>query len=164
MAEIERVVLNASPLIALLAIRQEGLLPALFAEVLLPPAVREEIEAGWLKDPNVARLERLTWPIMPPAEPIPETVLGWGLGRGESSVLALAHRVGCTAVLDDLAARRCARFLGVPVVGTGRLLVLAKQRKLIPSVRDQLDQLRANGFRLSKRLSAKLLAESGEAE
>ncbi len=160
----ERVVINASPLIALLAIRHEGLLPALFAEVMLPVAVREEIEAGRGKDPNVVRLDGLAWPVVMPAEPVPETVLGWGLGRGESSVLALAHRIGCTAVLDDLAARRCARFLGVPVLGTGRLLTLAKQRDLIPSVRGQLDQLRANGFRLSERLVARLLAESGETE
>jgi predicted nucleic acid-binding protein len=159
----ERVVINASPMIALLAIGQEGLLPMLFDDVLIPEAVREEIEAGRTKDANVIRIATLTWLGSAPAAPIPETVQGWGLGRGESSVLAVAAaESGCRAILDDLAARRCARFLGLTVMGTGRVLVLAKQRGLIASVRDPIDRLTARGFRLSERLVAKLLNDAGE--
>ncbi|WP_200239635.1 hypothetical protein [Lamprobacter modestohalophilus] len=52
----KRVVVNASPMIALLGIGQEQLLCGLFDRVLLPQAVRDEIEAGQAKDDNVARL------------------------------------------------------------------------------------------------------------
>lgn len=159
----ERVVVNASPMIALLAIGQEGLLPMLFDDVLIPEAVRKEIEAGRLKDANVRRLATLTWLKLAPAAPIPESVQGWGLGRGESSVLAVAAaETGCRAILDDLAARRCARFLGLSVMGTGRVLVMAKQHGLIGSVRDPIDRLTAHGFRLSERLIAKLLHDARE--
>jgi len=68
----ERVVINASPMIALLAIGQEGLLPMLFDDVLILNAVREEIEAGRSKDANVPRLATLTWLGSAPAAPIPE--------------------------------------------------------------------------------------------
>lgn len=159
----ERIVVNASPMIALLAIGREDLLPALFDGVLIPETVRAEIEAGRPKDSNVIRLATLTWLQSAPAVPIPESVQGWGLGRGESSVLAVAAaETDCRPMLDDLAARRCARFLGLSVIGTGKLLVLAKQRGLIGSVRDPLDRLTAHGFRLSERLVAMLLRDAGE--
>jgi predicted nucleic acid-binding protein len=158
----ERVVVNASPMVALLGIGQEGLLPALFDDVLIPEAVREEIEAGREKDANADRLATLTWLRTAPAATIPESVQGWGLGRGESSVLAIAAEMGCRPILDDLAARRCARFLGLTVIGTGRLLVLAKQRGLIGSVREPLDRLAAQGFRMSGQLIAKLLDAADE--
>ena len=160
---VERVVVNASPMIALLGIGQEGLLPALFDKVLTPEAVREEIAAGRAKDANADRIATLTWLSTAPAVPIPESVQGWGLGRGESSVLAIAAaESGYRPILDDLAARRCARFLGLTVMGTGRLLVLAKQRGLIGSVREPLDRLTAQDFRMSERLIAKLLHAAGE--
>jgi predicted nucleic acid-binding protein len=160
----ERIVVNASPMIALLGLGREDLLPALFDEVLIPEAVLGEIDAGRAKDANVSRLASLAWVKAAPAVPIPESVQAWGLGGGESSVLAVAvAEAGCPAMLDDLAARRCARFLGLTVMGTGRLLVLAKQRGLIGSVREQLDLLTAQGFRLSQRLVLKLLQEAREA-
>lgn len=161
----EAVVVNASPLIALMGIGQEGLLPALFGDVSVPRAVLAEVGAGGAKDPNADRLDSLSWLRAVEAVAIPESVQGWGLGRGESEVLALAAQApGARAILDDLAARRCARFLGVPVIGTGKVLVLAKQRGLIRSVRDQIDRLVAADFRLSERLIVRLLTAVGETE
>ncbi len=159
----EAVVVNASPLIALLGIDQEGWLPALFKEVYVPQAVLTEVVAGAAKDPNAARLDVLPWLRAVEAVAIPDSVQGWGLGHGESAVLALAAQApGTRALLDDLAARRCARFLGVPVIGTGKVLVLAKQRGLILSIREQIDRLVAASFRLSERLIAQLLTAAGE--
>ena len=159
----DRVVVNASPMIALLGIGQEGLLEKLFDVVCIPAAVIAEIEAGRETDTNVERLSRLSWLQQVDTPVIPDSVQGWGLGRGESSVLAVAcAEPDCHAVLDDLAARRCARFLGLTVLGTGALLVLAKQRGLIGSVRGQLDRLTDHGFRLSERLIEKLLHAAGE--
>lgn len=46
---------------------------------------------------------------------------------------------------------------GIPVIGTGKVSVLAKQRGLILSVRKQIDRLVAASHRLSERLIAQLL-------
>lgn len=55
-------------------------------------------------------------------------VATWDLGRGESHVLTWAMRhPGCEAILDDLAARKCAAALSVPVRGTLGILLLAKK-------------------------------------
>lgn len=52
-------------------------------------------------------------------------------------------------MVDDAAARRCDRTLGIPTLGTGGTLVLAKQRGLIPSVSTALQALKNSGLWLS---------------
>lgn len=75
--------------------------------------------------------------------PVPESIAEWGLGKGESAVLALALALEATAVLDDRSARRCASALGVPVIGTFGVIIRAKKRGLIaaaqPVIRSVID-------------------------
>ena len=55
----------------------------------------------------------------------------WDLGAGETSVLAysIAHP-GWIALLDDGAARKCAKTFGVPLKGTLALIILAKKTRI----------------------------------
>lgn len=66
------------------------------------------------------------------------------------------------AILDDHAARQCAKALGIPILGTGGLLVLAKQRGIISSVREALQALRLAGLWLSDDLVQFLITKVGE--
>jgi len=85
------------------------------------------------------------------------------LGPGESSVLAWAHaHSGSEAILDDLAARRCASAFGIPVRGTLGLALIAKQRGQIPSARRVLEQLRRGGMYLSDYVMDEALSRVGE--
>lgn len=87
-----------------------------------------------------------------------------GLGPGESSVIALALATpSAEVVLDDAAARRCARGLGIPVRGTVGVLILAKKRGLIPAVKGRLQELRTNGFFIDDALLAEAIRIAGEA-
>ena len=52
------------------------------------------------------------------------------------------------AIVDDLAARRCAAALGIPVRGTLGLVLTAKQRGVIPAARPILERLRGSGMYL----------------
>jgi len=80
--------------------------------------------------------------------PLPQ-VLAWDLGQGETAVLSLAlSEPGWTAILDDRAARKCANSLAIPVKGTLAVVILAKQRGLIPSAAEVLRALQAAGLRL----------------
>jgi predicted nucleic acid-binding protein len=102
-------ILNASPLIVLARIRQAGLFAALAEKVVLPQAVANEILAGPEHDPAYQLVRQGDFEIVN-APPASETLLAWDLGAGETSVLALAiAEPGWTAILDDAAARRCAR-------------------------------------------------------
>ena len=93
------------------------------------------------------RFPVITTPV-PPAE-----LTAWDLGAGETAVMAyVLANPGWTAVLDDGLARKCARSFSIPVKGTLGVVLLAKQRGLIPSAADILHELQAGGFRLDNRL------------
>lgn len=93
----------------------------------------------------------------------PPEVATWDLGKGESEVLSLALRnSGYAAIIDDRAARRCSQTLGITTIGTGRLLILAKQRGLIPFVLPRIQALRDAGLWLSDDLVNLLKQQAGE--
>jgi predicted nucleic acid-binding protein len=66
------------------------------------------------------------------------------------------------AVLDDLAGRRCAEALGIPVTGTVGLVLGARKRGMIPAARPVLEELRDNGMYLSSAVLERALALVGE--
>jgi predicted nucleic acid-binding protein len=115
-----------------------------------------------LADGAACPLEDNPW-LLVTEVPVPPLIQAWDLGPGESAVLAwaLAHP-GALAVLDDLAARRCAAVLGVPVRGTLGLVILAKQRGLIPAARPVVEALRRGGLYLSDTVLNAALALVGE--
>jgi hypothetical protein len=58
-----------------------------------------------------------------------------GLGAGESEAMALALVLHADRVLlDELAGRKLALRLGVPVIGSVGVLLAAKRKSLIPAV------------------------------
>ncbi|NWH05025.1 DUF3368 domain-containing protein [Desulfobacter latus] len=66
------------------------------------------------------------------------------------------------AVVDDLAARRCAKTFGIQTIGTGGLLILAKRRGVIKSVKRRIDRFRDAGLYLSESVIQLLLSEAGK--
>ncbi|MCW5312947.1 DUF3368 domain-containing protein [Nostoc sp. KVJ3] len=64
--------------------------------------------------------------------------------------------------MDDLAARRCAAVLGIPVRGTLGIVLIAKQRGKITMVRPIIENLRSSGMYLSDRVINQALALVGE--
>lgn len=87
----------------------------------------------------------------------------WNLGRGETAVLsyALAHSP-IRAVIDDRDARRSAQALGIPMLGTGGVLLLAKRRGLLASVTEGLIKLRDAGLWLSEDIVQLIRTQAGE--
>ena len=149
------VVSNASPPIALAQAGQLDLLRRLFGEVLVPPAVVGEIR-------SIAQLP--TWlreqPLLQPMSP---KLSSMTLGPGERHAIALALEVGASrALLDERAARRAARTLGLRVTGTLGVLLVAKRRGFLSSVKPSVEQLRTVGFHLSDEFCERFLADAGE--
>jgi predicted nucleic acid-binding protein len=66
-------------------------------------------------------------------------------------------------VLDDFDARRFAWRVGLKPVGTLGLLLAARLRSEIPSLRAEVRQLQAAGFYVSEQLVAAALKDAGEA-
>lgn len=103
------------------------------------------------------------WLIVTEMPDIPDIIKNWDLGAGESEVLTWAYlHSGTEVILDDLAARRCAETLEIPVRGTLGVVLIAKQRKAIPSARQVLEELRLSGMYLSDSVMERALTIVGE--
>lgn len=155
---LERVVINASPLITLFRAGLHPLLPQLFPDLLVPEAVWVEVVSSTHDDPATQGLPRSDWARRQPVSDSPD-VAAWGLGAGETAVLsfALLHRE-YTAIVDDREARRCAHVLGIAVIGTAGVVVLARRRGLIDSTEIALRRLQSVGLWLAESLITKLAA------
>jgi predicted nucleic acid-binding protein len=149
----EHAVVNASPLIFLSRAGLLDLLQLISSEIIVPEIVASEIDVRGKNDPTVKALANTVWLLVTQTPPVPPQIQAWGLGPGESSVLAWAHgHPGSEAIIDDLAGRRCAAAFNIPVRGTLGLALIAKQRGHIPSARRVLEQLRQGGMYLSDRV------------
>ena len=85
------------------------------------------------------------------------------LDLGESEVITLAKEIHADKVLlDDLDARRFARRVGLSIVGTVGILLGARLRGEIPSLKEEIKRLQDVGFRISKPLAEEALKAAGE--
>jgi predicted nucleic acid-binding protein len=157
------VVVNASPLIFLAGAGLLEFLKVPGGRVVVPAAVADEILCRGNSDAAAAALNDNPW--LEPVErlPVPPEIQAWDLGAGESAVLSwvLMHQ-GMEAVIDDLAARRCAAVLGIPVRGTLGLVPTAKKQRRIEKARPVLSRLRSAGMYLSDRVLDEALKLVGE--
>lgn len=154
-------VVNASPLICLAKAGHLALLEEKTVELLVPEAVAAEVLAGPESDPARAALHG-GFGRRVQVEQVPDEVLEWSLGPGESAVIAIARAApGRTAILDDAEARACARALRVPVMGTLGLAVRAHRLGQLESLEQLFRDLRAAGLYLDPRLVEKLLHSRG---
>lgn len=158
------VIADAGPLIAFARLGQLALLKQVFEQVL----VTEEVFAECTCRSDYAE-----------AQPILEAVQNQVIQRctappshfelalhvdvGEASAIAAAAEWGVSVLMDDKAGRRMAKRFGVPCIGTVGVLVLAKQKNLLPSIRPLLDQLTQSDYFLGDHLIASALAAAGEA-
>src|SRR5688572_12639880 len=120
------VVCNSSPIIALAQIDALHLLRLLFNHVVIPPAVQGEIQ-------SIALPEWIE--VQPLAQELDARVAAASLDAGEREALGLAlERRADLLVLDDLPARVLAEHIGLPLIGTVGVLLLAKQRGLLERI------------------------------
>ncbi len=85
------------------------------------------------------------------------------LDLGECAAITLAEEIQAdTLLMDDLAARKEAQRRSLPVTGIVGILIVAKQKGLIASVKEVLDNLIANGTRISQQLYQQALSIARE--
>jgi predicted nucleic acid-binding protein len=148
---LHEVICNTSPLQYLFQIDLLEVLREQFDQVLVPEAVAAELDEGRRRNVPLPKLEDLDWvTITSTHDGLPSPVRG--LGKGERAVLALgAHMPQAVLLLDDMRARSYATRHGMNTTGTLGMVLLAKERAMIPSVAAVLSRLERYGFRLSDR-------------
>ncbi len=158
----EAAAIDASPLILLSRSRHLDLLEAFAKPVWVPQPVADEIFRRGAEDITVQAIEHTDWLVTKPITDTPTAILEWRLGAGESATLALALAHGLEAIIDDLAGRKCAASLAVPVRGTLGIVLAAKQRGLIPLARPVIEDMMRAGLYLSRKVLEKALRRVGE--
>lgn len=159
---IDKVVINASPLILLYNSDSSFVLPELFKEIMVPDAVwREIVETS--NDDKAARLAPQSQWLKKVSVSALTDILRWDLGSGETEVLSFALiNSAYVPVLDDSAAKKCATAFGISTLGTGSVLILAKEKGLIDSVGSAMHKLRNAGMWISDSVVELIKSKAGE--
>jgi predicted nucleic acid-binding protein len=84
---------------------------------------------------------------------IPQLIQVWDLGNGETEVISWTYvHPDYQAVLDDRMARNCASSLGIRVIGTLGVILLAKKDGVLSQVKPLITRLLDLGFRIAPEL------------
>ena len=157
------VIADAGPLIAFARLHQLGLLAQVFERVMVTNEVFNECtcrsdfpETKALQDAANNHLLHQC------ATPVSHFELALHVDAGEASAIAAAAELGCGVLMDDKAGRRMAKNFGLATIGTVGVLVLAKQKNLIPAIKPLLEQLTQTGYFLGDNLIAEALLAVGE--
>ncbi len=154
---------NSSPLIHLAAIGRLRLLQDFYEGVLIPPAVwREVVEEGKGRPgaSEVGHAAKQGWlQITHIADRALVQLLRRDLDDGEAEAIALAvEQTPDVILLDESEARTVAKTFGLCKTGTIGVLVRAKQRGMITSLRDELERLQTDAsFWISEQLHRQVL-------
>ena len=126
------------------------LLPTLFEEIVIPPAVLSELQRAETPDKVKAWLsDAPAWLKGQTVSAIDRTIT---LGAGECEAISLAVEINANLILiDDKKARQAAMERGLTVAGTLNVLELASVTNLI-ELSEAFDKLKQTNFRVSKAL------------
>jgi len=137
------------------------LLAALYGEFWIPDAVHAEYQRGRTRHPGSPDLDTLTW--LRRHSVVPHSAVPTTLDAGEAEALELALNSSARLILlDERRARQVASSLGLTVAGSLTVLVEAKKRGLITHVGPVIEQMIAQGRRISVQLKAHVLQLAGE--
>ena len=158
----DKLIVNASPIIALANIGYADLLLQLTNKLLIQRGVYEEINfhkysdcaSEWIKNIDHSFIHEVK---------VSQMISDWNLGKGESQVLSLSYINACIpVVIDDRAAKKCAEVFNIKVLGTISIIVRAKKLLLIRECKPLFYALKANGFRISDNIIDTALELTGE--
>jgi uncharacterized protein len=162
------VIANSSPLIYFAALSDFHFLRDIFASLVIPPAVYQEVftQAAGFPVRHAIELALGDWLSIGTIQNrllVDQACIASKLDIGEAEAIALAIESDAeTLLLDDRRAVRYARSLGLSVTRTPIIYAEAKLRGWIPNVREKLDALRKKGFRLTEHDYRLVLAKLGE--
>lgn len=141
------------------------LLEAIYQTVIIPDVVASELAAA--RNPKISAMLKVGWL---QTQSLTNTQLAdqlqqeRGLDAGEANAIALAFELHADDLLiDERLGRQEAIRLGLSIIGILGILLVAKQRSLIPQVQPVMDALlNQAGFRVSPQLYQRVLALAQE--
>lgn len=163
MAKRMAIVVNSSPLIALTCIDKIGLLKDLFHDIYIPQEVYQEIVINGKNILVESSIHKYGYIVKRVNNQRSIDLLTEILDKGEAEVLTLANELSIKNVLiDELRGRRIAEKQELSVIGSLGILLLAKQKKLIPNLKSCIELMQSNNIRISEKLKIAILTEARE--
>jgi predicted nucleic acid-binding protein len=157
------IIADSGPLIALSIIDKLELLQQLYEEVLLPPAVWNEVTVQGKGMPGADIVSKAKFLKVCIPEPMALKPLSIIVGAGEAEAIALAQTTSnCCVLLDDAQARRLAERLDICRIGTLGILRQAKKQGLISHIKPFILKLQSNGIYMQENLVNAILQDVGE--
>ena len=149
------IVSNTSPITNLATVGQLNLLQHLYSEIIIPQAVYIELTGLDYQVPGTREVQTFSWIQTQQVRDVDRVEdLCAELDPGEAEAIVLAIELNAERLLiDDQQGRNAATRLGLEITGILGILLIAKRRHLISTVKPTLDALieQAN-FRVSSRL------------
>jgi predicted nucleic acid-binding protein len=150
----EIIIADTSCLIVLQRINALQLLQQLFGSVKITEEVRAEFGENlpdWIEIVKAESSEN-------------KIILDIALDKGEASSIAycLEHRAESVLIIDERKGRKVAQQLGLKIIGTVGVLLKAKQKGVINSLKEKLEQLEKTDFRISAEIKEDILKRAGE--
>ncbi|MBW1803279.1 MAG: DUF3368 domain-containing protein, partial [Deltaproteobacteria bacterium] len=156
------IVVNTSPWIALSICGQIQILEKLYTNVFVSQKVREEIIAGGKDRFGVHEFETCQWLNVQEIHDMEKVKLLYELDQGEAQVIILAKERDVRHVLiDEKVARLQAKILGLEVIGTLGILLKAKRKGLLTSIKASIEMILSNGIWIQDEIVEGILKEAG---
>lgn len=133
----------------------------LFGEITITPAVRRELFAVPEQESEIEQLDWIRVQAPQNQKLVFDLLEELDLGESESIALAVEENARYL-IIDESKGRAIAESYGVRIVGTLGVLIQAKQKGMIPSVKEYIEKLIEIGFRLDKKLIRQVLQNLGE--
>jgi len=155
------IISDTSSISNLLQIGLIDVLYELYSEITITPAVRREL---YYLPEQEKQIEQIDWiKVKAPQDQgmIVQLMEELDLGEAESITLAIEEQAKYL-IIDEYKGRWIADSYGIKIVGILGVLIQAKKKNIIPAVKPPIDQLIEIGFRLDKKLIAKVLKRLDE--
>lgn len=158
------VVVNSTPVIALVSIDKLHLLKDLYKEVYIPKAVSDEV---FVKQGSKAQIElaraREWIQVRQIQNNESKKFFRVQLHEGEVEVMILGKELSADLlVIDDYIAREYAKYLDFKVTGTLGVILKAKEKGIIERVKPLIDALIQNGIYIGSKVYEDVLRMAAE--
>lgn len=158
-----RVIVNSTPLIILCNIGKLEILKELYEEIVIPQAVYAEVTVK--EDSACQQIVSAEWiHVEQIKDQSDKRMYKAKLHAGEVEVMILAQEdeKADLVVIDDNAAKKTAKYLGLTVTGTVGILLKAKKRGIIKEIRPILENMKGKGFYISEGVEQMILEQADE--
>ena len=148
----EKVYVDTSSLIILNKINALDLLNKIYSNVIITNYIQLELNEAipsWISVELTYNIDQ-------------SFLKNFNLGLGETSIIINAIKNNGFLIIDDLKARKIATTLRLRFTGSIGILIIAKELKLIDSVKYYLEKIQETNFRLSDALINQVLENTKE--